>query len=137
MYRIAIIGAAGVAAVFGVERIDRAINYLPVQAQVRQAVSSCSLRETTRLVGTTVKDFGPMSCERAESMQQDDEVYRKMQLVGELQLTFQYRSPADGRAHVAEVALPLPDYNTLASLGTGDSVTVLAHKRQPTLFHID
>jgi len=102
MIRLMMIGGFGVliAVVMVVHYLDRAINYVEVQARVDSVSSECRLERTKNYVVSRRREWTrDMDCDLAKTLRDEDSEMKGMHIKRTTKVMLRYTSPVDGQIH--------------------------------------
>ncbi len=119
------VGLVGLAVI----RINHALNYQTVDAQVKKISSDCFLEDKTFMVVAertrSTKQHWP--CTQIEAVKDSDPELAGFYPKGYVEVDFDYVSPADQQTHEGHLSFAYADHPDYAAKSKGESVSILAH----------
>lgn len=124
-----VVSLIGLAAI----RVNHALFYEPVEAQVSSISSECYFESKTYMVVAerTTTSEGRWPCTDIESVRGEVPEFADMYVKGKVSIDFTYVSPADKQSHSGSLTFDHEDFPTYAAKGYGETVTILAHQSDP------
>lgn len=131
------LGVAAVAAVLlaGI-KINHAINYQSVEAQVVSIQSECHFEDKTFLVvaSRTQTSREDWPCTEIKQVQASIPEFADWTIKGDVKIAFDYVSPADQQQHQGKLTFAYADNPDYADKSRGDTVAILAHGSDPASY---
>lgn len=117
------VGVLGLVGVVIVDKYDKNVNYLAVQARITELHESCYMEKTS---GRSTWTSETLACEMAELAVKSHPKWQGYNVKYKIEVSYSYVSPADSKPHTGEMILTAyPDNKKLA---TGGELKVLASK---------
>ncbi|MGL3822013.1 hypothetical protein [Sphingopyxis sp. R3-92] len=115
-----------------IAKLNRTINYTPVMAAATSVEAECYLyAEEDGLLSKTTITSESLPCDKAEKLQASHPAYRDRTVKGEMEISFEYISPADNRQHSGTLIYSYERYKPLMALEYGANLPILAHETDP------
>lgn len=119
-------------AVLAIAKLNQTINYTQVMAAATNVEAECYLyAEEDGLLSKTTITSDSMPCDKAEELHASHPAYRDRTVMGAMEISFEYISPADNRQHSGTLIYNYERYKPLMTLEYGANLPILAHETDP------